>query len=288
MEIILLQTICFWASIGIKSWRNQSINQSISFLEIGFGTGAVLKQAHKSNWHVFGVDVISQNVQKLKMDLPDASLLCCNIDPFGESIKSIFPNKGFDVIAAYDVLEHFVEPYAFLTNIKNRLNQGGIVCLVVPRADARLDKTGSWTMATGYPIEHYFDISQQGLKQLVGRCGLRLRYIANEPFECLRREGSINNFTVYIAEKAELHNAPDEQAGNINYGSIMHRAINQLSLLLNEKNTAPNKEKPTNSNHGIKHAIIMLAVSLCAKYPRMWKMLLPFRRIAQKMLGLRK
>lgn len=42
-----------------------------------------------------------------------------------------------------------------------------------------------------------------------------------------------------------------------------------------------------NINYGIKHALKILAIAIRAKYPRMWVILLPIRRLAQAVLGIK-
>src|SRR5512142_2556009 len=73
------------------------------FLEIGFGNGALLSWAKSRGARIYGVEILPASLDRAKKnDIPLLSSdLAGNLPQF---------NEFFDVIAAYDVLEHLTIP----------------------------------------------------------------------------------------------------------------------------------------------------------------------------------
>lgn len=115
--------------------RNQLINwalkhyfpQAQSFLEIGCGTGYVLDGIQKSNSHltVYGSELYGHGLEHAASRLSEATLL--QIDA-----RKIPYQDEFDVLGAFDVLEHIEQDELVLAQMRAAVKQshGGIIVTV--------------------------------------------------------------------------------------------------------------------------------------------------------------
>lgn len=98
------------------------------FLEIGCGTGYVLKgiTMRLPRCHIFGSDFFFEGLRFARARLPAISF--CQID------ARMLPYKErFDVIGAFDVLEHIEEDECVLTQIYTAVIPGGGIVITVPQ-----------------------------------------------------------------------------------------------------------------------------------------------------------
>lgn len=95
------------------------------------------------------------------------------LGPTVESLRS-HPDKLFDVVVSFDVLEHVPEPVPFLTSIREALAPGGVVCLLTGNTDClgwRLEGGDYWYSALP---EHLVFFNQASLEQAARRSGLEV------------------------------------------------------------------------------------------------------------------
>ena len=121
----------FWlrARSRLITWSLKRYFQKIdNFLEVGCGTGLVLSNVSSAFPHLDlsaseidseGFDYVSQRVRKVKLIQMDARRI-----PFKEE---------FNVIGAFDVIEHIEEDEAVLSQIYNACRPGGGVIITVPQ-----------------------------------------------------------------------------------------------------------------------------------------------------------
>ena len=96
-------------------------------MDIGCGKGNFLKQFHSafSNWNLFGIESSKNSLKLAKQNLINSKFF------EGFYKKNIFQTK-FDLIVAFNVLEHIENPKLFLENIHHDLDIDGYVCFDVP------------------------------------------------------------------------------------------------------------------------------------------------------------
>ena len=99
-----------------------------SFLEIGCGTGFVLSGIRDAlpELHLAGAEVYSEGLAYAGARVPDARL-------FQMDARRIPFEDEFDVVGAFDVLEHIEDDAAVLAEIFRAVRRGGGVVLTVPQ-----------------------------------------------------------------------------------------------------------------------------------------------------------
>jgi SAM-dependent methyltransferase len=96
-------------------------------LEMGCAFGFFLSSIGHG-WQRFGIDASEYAVCQARKRVPEARLAV------SDAVK--LPFKGaFDIIVAFDVLEHIMEIETFPENIASKLNPGGYFIFVVPVYD---------------------------------------------------------------------------------------------------------------------------------------------------------
>lgn len=95
-----------------------------SLLDFGCGTGWFLEEA-KKHYEVMGVEYSDTLRNWLKKKL--------NISSF-KKIQNI--NKRFDLITAFDVIEHVPSPIEFLKELKKKIKKNGIILIYTPNIDS--------------------------------------------------------------------------------------------------------------------------------------------------------
>lgn len=127
-----LQDKSFWYKIRnnliIWALKKYAINFS-SFLEIGCGTGFVLSDIVKNFSHakIMGADFFIESFPHAKKRLPES------VELIQMDARKIPFTQNFDVIGAFDVIEHIDEDILVLENIFDALKDGGLLFMTVPQ-----------------------------------------------------------------------------------------------------------------------------------------------------------
>lgn len=130
-ELAKLEAGHFWFRARNKNilWAMQKYaRNATSFLEIGCGTGFVLSSMAKRfpNLRLFGSELYGAGLPFASARTPQASFMqmdACD-NPFVAE---------FDVIGAFDVLEHIPQDALALAHIHAALKPGGVLLLTVPQ-----------------------------------------------------------------------------------------------------------------------------------------------------------
>jgi protein O-GlcNAc transferase len=97
------------------------------WLEVGFGSGALLTTAAEFGYEVVGLDLRDESVRRMRalgFDARRADLMAC--DEIGR----------FDVVSMADVLEHMPFPKAALVHARALLRPGGALFVSMPNMDS--------------------------------------------------------------------------------------------------------------------------------------------------------
>jgi len=98
-------------------------------LDIGSGLGEVLDVFHDKDWYCEAVEVNPVAVDSLTQR---------GIKVFSDVFDNYTESEQFDVIMAWGVIEHVVDPKAFLSKVYSLLKPGGIFVSEVPHGNCLL------------------------------------------------------------------------------------------------------------------------------------------------------
>lgn len=145
-------------------------------LDIGCGLGSFLKEAKKSGYITSGNDISVYAKNKIEEDLKILFYL-------GPAQK-VLPKQSFNIITAWDVLEHVFDINRMLKSIYQSLNEGGFLFLTTPNYrswDARIFGR-SWYGYKKIP-EHLLFFSPKSIKYTLEKNGFSLLKVINWGFE---------------------------------------------------------------------------------------------------------
>jgi ubiquinone/menaquinone biosynthesis C-methylase UbiE len=102
-----------------------------TLLDVGCGRGVFLERAsHRyPDWDLSGVDVDGDGLAATSGRVPTAAIRPGALDALP------FPPSSFDVITAWDVLEHVLDLDSAISEINRCLRDGGLFVMVVPVYD---------------------------------------------------------------------------------------------------------------------------------------------------------
>lgn len=142
-----------------------------SVLDIGCGTGTVLRRLHADGYHVTGLDFSQRMIALARERIPGAEFIRCD---FARGLPDALAGRAFDAIISTYALHHLEEERhaAFIRMLVSRLSPGGILAVgdisfrTRAERDALADAEGeAWDGA-----EHYFayDALSESLKMPSG------------------------------------------------------------------------------------------------------------------------
>ncbi|MDP3142919.1 MAG: class I SAM-dependent methyltransferase [Candidatus Omnitrophota bacterium] len=149
------------------------------FLDIGCLDGYFLAYLKKIGWQVSGVEIDS-TACRFARDKLGLEVFC------GELIQAAYPERYFDVISLYDVLEHLSNPSAALREIYRILKDDGLLCIRVPNIDSlefRIFKE-RW-LAIDAP-RHLFHFQTRTIKKILEKCGFKYSKITSSSLRAER------------------------------------------------------------------------------------------------------
>ena len=108
-----------------------SANEIKNFLDVGCGEGFCLIEAESRGWNAYGLDITDHRVKEAKKN----SIKFIITDLLSSNLTDNF----FDVVYLDSVLEHVINPYDYLFEIKRILKSGGILYIGVPNEDCLIN-----------------------------------------------------------------------------------------------------------------------------------------------------
>ena len=153
----------------ILSKVDEFINADKPFFEVGFGYGyfydSLIEKFSKINYSCCEISKPLAEANNKK-----------NIETFNCSFQDMPPaNKKYDVIASFDVLEHFYDPREYVLKLEKLLNIGGHAIIQVP-TDRQIHFKNEFD-------GHYHYFSEQSLKHLLKKSFNSVMFYKTKPSE---------------------------------------------------------------------------------------------------------
>jgi SAM-dependent methyltransferase len=169
---------------SLAPWRGRG-----RLLDLGCGQGDFLVEATAAHWQAMG------------MEFSDSAVSLCRsrgLEVFqGSSATTALNNRKFDVITAFEVLEHLRAPGDLLSDSAKLLDDGGILYLTTPNLNAFLRYfEGDNFAPVSYP-DHLCFFTLKSLRNLANRHGFRVAAVRTsglDPFRlkrCLMNQQSL-------------------------------------------------------------------------------------------------
>lgn len=163
------------------------INRKMNILEVGCNEGSFLKIAKESGYEILGLEPNDKLVEYANnLNLPVVQGI----------IETFRPERQFDAIVLFNVLEHLKDPAGALRKMSSILSPGGYLVLEIPSIDSFLAKKQKedWEMIT---VEHFSYFSQKTITAFLNSHGFSVKQISVRQFdewhlgikECLTRLG---------------------------------------------------------------------------------------------------
>jgi SAM-dependent methyltransferase len=137
--------------------------QTSRILDVGCGIGFFLEEARDCGWEAHGSEFEERAVEIVR-----AKGLSCVRAPIG---PGTFEPDSFDVVTAFEVVEHVSDPLAEAAAIASALRPGGLLYLTTPNFGSlsRRLLRGRWSVVS-YP-EHLSYFTPSTLRSWLGRFG---------------------------------------------------------------------------------------------------------------------
>lgn len=134
-------------------------------LDVGCSVGFFIEVAQDSGFDVQGVELSSQAIAIAKDSVRDK----ISQADANEHIRKC--GAIYDVVTAYDIIEHTQNPKAFLSDLYNSLAPGGVAAIAAPDTDhfLRYFMGRNWSMLQ--PMQHNFLLSKRSIKSMLMEAG---------------------------------------------------------------------------------------------------------------------
>jgi len=144
-----------------------------TLLDVGCGLGTFLELARASGWTVSGTEISPAAAERAGAAL-GLEVFC------GEVWDAGFPEKHFDVVTLWHVLEHVRDPVRVLRAVSRIAKTNGLVVICVPNLESKVFNC-IYRVVRGRRVSlfdpmgkepHLFHFTSATLKQVVGAAGL--------------------------------------------------------------------------------------------------------------------
>lgn len=135
------------------------------FLDVGCGSGEVLDAARRHGWEVQGVEPVRDSADEaIERGSP---VVVSTLEESG------LPERSYDVVALFHVLEHMPAPVEFLRTVARWARPGGHVLVEVPNFRSFHRKHAQERWPSLRPLEHIGHFEPSTLRSVMERAGLK-------------------------------------------------------------------------------------------------------------------
>jgi cyclopropane fatty-acyl-phospholipid synthase-like methyltransferase len=148
-----------------RSARLAEIKPSGRLLDVGCGRGNFLTIARDYGFDVRGIDISDRAVEYAQKQF-NLRVDVATLDDLART------ENRFDVITLWHVLEHFVDPFKHLQQVRSLLNEGGICVIEVPNLNSLKFRIARQKWHGGnHPLYHRTFFSTGTLRNALAKTG---------------------------------------------------------------------------------------------------------------------
>jgi SAM-dependent methyltransferase len=137
-----------------------------SLLDVGCGGGELLQAAVARGWRAAGAEPIAEAVEQARARAPGADIRT------GLTSEVGFPERSFDVVCAFHVLEHMPDSRAFLHELVRFARPGGLVVVESPNFASMQRRRQGERWIHLRPLEHLVHFTPDTLGAALRGAGL--------------------------------------------------------------------------------------------------------------------
>lgn len=171
--------------------------------DIGCSTGAFIEAADQFGFETEGFELSTEAIE-LAPERIRKKIIRADVNQHLESTS-----QRYNLITAYDILEHMQDPRAFLVSLKKSLEPSGVLAIATPDTSHFLRRIMGVAWPMLQPMQHTVLFSRKGLKKLLEELGfidvkifrgqkvLTLRYLFDQVKE---PSPSLGKFLSFVAK----------------------------------------------------------------------------------------
>ena len=187
-------------------------------LDVGCGNGYFLSVAAEKCRHCFGTE-FSDKLREFTQEKTGCTV-------YNKTLEEL-PAEGFDIVTLFDVIEHILDPLAFMRSVNRILAPGGHVLIFTPNFDSfgiRVMKTYSSIID---PTEHVVLFTMDSLNLLAEKLGCSIVYAETQGLDVANilamQQFKGEKPDAFLVEWGNELQAMINQAGCGDYGRILYR-----------------------------------------------------------------
>ncbi|AWK90253.1 class I SAM-dependent methyltransferase [Azospirillum thermophilum] len=187
-------------------------------LDIGCGAGWFLAAALEAGALAFGTDYSIANRTEAARRT--------GVPIFDQNLDRL-PERDFDIVTLFDVIEHVPEPLPFLRQVDRLLRPGGLLLVYTPNADSFAVRAAGPLASIIDPTEHILLFTLDSLRHLGDRMGYELPYLETRGLDvagCLALPDLAESVDGgFLVRHADALQAMIDAAGCGNYARVLYR-----------------------------------------------------------------
>lgn len=149
--------------------------KKLKIIDIGCGEGHFLNLAKREGFEVIGIDFNLKAIEVAKEKFGIEKVYPFTLEEFIEN----FPYERFDVVCAFQLIEHLEDPIDFVFKLKKILNNGGFFIFSLP-SDKRISVILKRREGWDYPPHHLTRWNNRSIKFLADKTGFEIIKIEEE------------------------------------------------------------------------------------------------------------
>lgn len=197
----------------------------LTLLDIGCGTGAFLHEARKLGYQPCGIDfdTVALKVAGDRFVLPE--LFQVNVS----ELSKLFPERRFDVISFFEVLEHVENPAVFLSQVSQLLAPSGLIAVSVPNRNRKID----FMKDDDYPPNHLTRWTAESLSSFFRSQGYEILTVVQKRVD-LREIVAYLHATIRLglAKRLVVEGASSGKGNQVSRGARLLKIKNALFYLI--------------------------------------------------------